>query len=120
MEKRFIMLELPNNIKEERNVLGVIKQPPAEVHDYRSILAEIQKIVAKINEIRSSVIGGYRLTLQLCDEDKINEMDCNNILDGNGAIREFDTIMAFSKWYKEEYSPKIIEGELKKKSNNSR
>ena len=97
MEKRFIMLELPNNIKEERNVLGVIKQPPAEVHDYRSILAEIQKIVAKINEI-----------------------DCNNILDGNGAIREFDTIMAFSKWYKEEYSPKIIEGELKKKSNNSR
>ena len=42
---------MKNNIKEERNVLGVIKQPPAEVHDYRSILAEIQKIVAKINEI---------------------------------------------------------------------
>ena len=80
MEKRFIMLELPNNIKEERNVLGVIKQPPAEVHDYRSILAEIQKIVAKINEIRNSVIGGYRLTLQLCDEDKINELQSSNAI----------------------------------------
>lgn len=120
MKHQFVMLELPNNNKDERNILGVIKQTPSEVHDYRSILLEIQSIVASINQIRNSMINGYTLTLQLFSEDRIHELECNSILSGNGDVKEFDTITAFAKWYKEEYSPKIIEAELKKKTNNKR
>lgn len=119
MEKKFIMLELPNNVKEERNVLGIIKQPPAEVHNYRSVLFEIQTIANKINSIRNSITGGYRLTLQLFDEDKIKEIECNSILGGCGEIKTFNTIMDFAKWYTEEYSPTVIEKELQKKERLS-
>lgn len=119
MKQRFVMLELPNNNKDERNILGVIKQTPSEVHDYRSILLEIQTIVASINKIRNNLIGGYTLTLQLFSEDKIHEIECNSLLQGKGDVREFATITEFAKWYKEDYSPKVIEQELKNKNKNS-
>ena len=106
MEKRFVMLELPHNIKEEKNILGVIKQTPSEVHNYRECLLSIQSVAARINEIRKSVIGGYTITLHLSDE--INEENCD--------VPVFESIIDFAQWYLNDYGPKLINQELEEKS----
>ncbi len=106
MEKKFVMLELPHNAKEEKNILGIITQPPSEVHNYRECLLSIQSVAARINEIRKSITGGYTLTLHLSSEIDEKSHD----------IPVFETISDFANWYVNEYGPKLIEEELEEKS----